>query len=160
MRLCSIDGCNKPHDARGWCDTHYARWKRFGNPLTVLIAAHGDALRHGYRIYAGKMEHIAIVERVMGKRLPKGAVIHHVNENRADNRHTNLVVCSRAFHQVIHARTRAYDECGHADWKKCQYCGKYDDPSKMYVAPNHPHSWHRECRRIHWRFRTTRFDLK
>ena len=26
MRLCSIEGCNKPHKARGWCNKHYQRW--------------------------------------------------------------------------------------------------------------------------------------
>lgn len=25
-RTCSVDGCDKPHAARGWCDTHYRRW--------------------------------------------------------------------------------------------------------------------------------------
>lgn len=36
MRLCSIDGCDLPHKARGWCSTHWARWRRHGNPHTVL----------------------------------------------------------------------------------------------------------------------------
>lgn len=30
---CSILGCNRPHKARGWCGTHYARWKCHGDPL-------------------------------------------------------------------------------------------------------------------------------
>lgn len=31
-RTCSILGCERLHEARGWCDTHYARWKRTGVP--------------------------------------------------------------------------------------------------------------------------------
>ena len=31
-RICSIEGCGKPHEARGWCKRHYLRWKRHGNP--------------------------------------------------------------------------------------------------------------------------------
>lgn len=27
-RICSIDGCGKPHFGRGWCGAHYSRWKR------------------------------------------------------------------------------------------------------------------------------------
>lgn len=30
-RPCSIDGCERQHVARGWCATHYARWKRIGS---------------------------------------------------------------------------------------------------------------------------------
>jgi hypothetical protein len=32
---CSIDGCDRPHEARGWCSTHYRRWKTHGDPLFV-----------------------------------------------------------------------------------------------------------------------------
>jgi hypothetical protein len=30
---CSIEGCDKLHDARGLCATHYKRWKRTGEAL-------------------------------------------------------------------------------------------------------------------------------
>lgn len=30
--LCSIPGCSKPALARGWCDMHYRRWRRHGDP--------------------------------------------------------------------------------------------------------------------------------
>ena len=30
---CSIDGCNKEKAARGWCSTHWARWRKHGDPL-------------------------------------------------------------------------------------------------------------------------------
>jgi len=29
-RLCTIEGCEKPHFGRGWCSMHYARWRRSG----------------------------------------------------------------------------------------------------------------------------------
>lgn len=32
-RECSIEGCEKPVDAKGWCSAHWARWKRHGDPL-------------------------------------------------------------------------------------------------------------------------------
>jgi hypothetical protein len=34
-RTCSITDCQRRHEARGWCATHYARWKRNGDPLYV-----------------------------------------------------------------------------------------------------------------------------
>lgn len=33
---CSIDGCGKVHAARGWCQMHYARWKRNGTTDRVM----------------------------------------------------------------------------------------------------------------------------
>lgn len=31
--LCKIDGCGKPVKARGWCASHYQRWRARGDPL-------------------------------------------------------------------------------------------------------------------------------
>lgn len=31
MKTCSIDECEKPSTARGWCGMHYARWRRHGD---------------------------------------------------------------------------------------------------------------------------------
>lgn len=28
-----MGGCGKAMDARGWCTTHYGRWRRTGTPL-------------------------------------------------------------------------------------------------------------------------------
>ena len=32
MKTCSIEGCGKPHKARGWCSTHYLRWHQTAHP--------------------------------------------------------------------------------------------------------------------------------
>lgn len=32
---CSIDGCDKPVLARGWCPKHYKRWRYYADPNTV-----------------------------------------------------------------------------------------------------------------------------
>lgn len=32
-RTCSVEGCGRPHTARGWCKSHYYRWQRNGDPL-------------------------------------------------------------------------------------------------------------------------------
>jgi 5-methylcytosine-specific restriction endonuclease McrA len=32
-RPCTIDGCDKPILARGWCAAHWTRWNRHGDPL-------------------------------------------------------------------------------------------------------------------------------
>jgi hypothetical protein len=34
-RTCTIDGCERPQQARGWCPMHYKRWRRNGDPTTI-----------------------------------------------------------------------------------------------------------------------------
>ena len=41
MRLCSIEGCNKKHHGKGWCEAHYSRWRRNGDPLGGLNYGEG-----------------------------------------------------------------------------------------------------------------------
>lgn len=33
QRICSIDGCERKHYARGWCNSHYHSYRRYGDPL-------------------------------------------------------------------------------------------------------------------------------
>lgn len=33
---CEIEGCEKPAAARGWCGTHYMRWKTHGDPAKII----------------------------------------------------------------------------------------------------------------------------
>lgn len=35
-RVCSVEACEKPHVARGWCSAHWTRWKRHGSPTARL----------------------------------------------------------------------------------------------------------------------------
>lgn len=32
---CSIDGCGNEHYAKGWCNLHWTRWRRNGDPLAL-----------------------------------------------------------------------------------------------------------------------------
>ena len=98
-----------------------------------------------------RLEHMIVAVKALGRPLPKGAHIHHINRNGKDNRGTNLVICpNHAYHHLLHQRQRALDACGHANWRKCIRCGNYDDPSLMYVAANFKHVvFHRNCERIY-----------
>lgn len=90
-------------------------------------------------------EHVLIAEKVLGKPLPHGAVVHHVNGIKDDNRNNNLVICeSIGYHKILHRRTKALAECGHASWRQCVFCGEYDDPANMAVQPGK--AYHRACR--------------
>lgn len=144
MRTCSINECNGEHVAKGFCAKHYARLLKHGDPMKTLTAERGNAITyHGYKIYGRKKEHISIAEKAFGGKLPKGSVVHHADYNKLNNENSNLVVCSIGYHKLIHQRTDAYNACGNANWRKCKYCKKYDDPKNLYI--NGTSGYHREC---------------
>jgi hypothetical protein len=87
-------------------------------------------------------EHILIAEKALGKFLPDKAAVHHYTPEQ-------LVVCQdNAYHKLLHQRQRAYEACGHAGWRKCRYCKRYDEPHKMYIRGKE--SYHRSCRTAHF----------
>ncbi|MGO9370692.1 MAG: HNH endonuclease [Syntrophobacteraceae bacterium] len=109
----------------------------------IHLPRHHKADRDGY-----VREHIVIVEKVLGKSLPPGVEVHHHNGKRADNAHPNLVVCQNmAYHHFIERRTRAFNTCGNANWRRCNYCKEYDDPANLHIDEA-PRSgvYHLECR--------------
>ncbi len=91
-------------------------------------------------------EHILVVEKILGKHLPPKSKIHHINENKTDNRPQNLVLCQdNAYHLFLHKRIKALRACGHTSWLKCWVCKQYDDPLNMYVNKNRVGAFHRSC---------------
>lgn len=96
--------------------------------IKVYMPTHPRACR-GY-----VLEHIVIAENALRASLPPKAEIHHVDGDGRNNVN-NLVICENvAYHRLLHQRTRAYLACGNAEFRKCQYCKKYDDSSRMSKA--------------------------
>jgi 5-methylcytosine-specific restriction endonuclease McrA len=42
-RTCDIQGCDTKHFGKGYCQKHYRRWKKHGDPTKVLPAAGGKS---------------------------------------------------------------------------------------------------------------------
>ena len=96
-------------------------------------------------------EHLLVVEAVLGHLLPVEVEVHHVNENKQDNQHRNLVACQdRTYHVLLHRRQEALAACGHAGWLRCTYCKRWDDPSAVTVVRRRSRrqagdAYHRSC---------------
>ena len=84
-------------------------------------------------------KHILFAEYILGKPLPENAVVHHYTPEQ-------IVICQNdTYHKLLHQRQRAYEASGHANWRKCSICKKYDSPENLFLNSKHRHSYHRSC---------------
>lgn len=57
---------------------------------------------NGVRRSRRKLEHIAVMEKALGRELQKGEVVHHINGDKTDNEINNLFLCTRKEHGTLH----------------------------------------------------------
>lgn len=101
-----------------------------------------------------KRMHQIIIENIIGRKLPDGACIHHIDGNKQNNDNKNLVVCdSHSYHRLIHAREKILIKCGNANKRKCKYCKEYDYTENMYFNKSGRSHFHRKCAAEHHRNR-------
>ena len=95
-----------------------------------------------------EQQHRVVVERVLGKKLPVKAVVHHVNGNRGDNSNRNLVVCeNQGYHFLLELRDRALKACGNPNLRRCYICTEWGDPGAMHRNGIDNCFIHRGCRK-------------
>ena len=70
------------------------------------------------------VEHVLVAERAIGKHLPAGAEVHHVDRNRMNNAGRNLVICQgHSYHLLLHSRQWVVDAGGNPDTqRRCSTC--------------------------------------
>jgi metal-responsive CopG/Arc/MetJ family transcriptional regulator len=116
--------------------------------VTIRMPGHPRVDSHGY-----VKEHILIIEKAYGINVTSEMEIHHKNENRADNRLENLVLCANvAEHRLLHQKLRALKSCGNENYRKCPFCKKYDNPSNMNEQKHKEYEstyFHSSCRNEH-----------
>ena len=147
MSICIIDGCSERATRKSMCQLHYRRTRVHGDPNKTNRRAPSDG--KGYRNVNGKGEHVVIAEKALGKPLPKGAQVHHVDFDRSNNAPSNLVICPSAkYHQLLHIRSRAMAATGNPNARKCMYCRKYDTLDNLF-GTTEGRQYHSACNRAH-----------
>ena len=85
-----------------------------GNYWNAVVKDHPKATNNGYVLL-----HRVIVENELGRLLSDDEVVHHINEDKLDNRIENLQVMSKAEHTRLHRST------GRTKVQlKCPWCGE------------------------------------
>lgn len=74
-------------------------------------------------------KHVLIAERALGRYLPNGAEVHHVDDNALNNANSNLVICqSHEYHHLLHVRARIVRAGGNPNTQRiCWDCRQLKD---------------------------------
>lgn len=80
---------------------------RHGHHKRAVVIPPGRYRRQGTS--RGRVgHHVLVAERALGKHLPKGAIVHHVDGDTRNNTPSNLVICqNQAYHCLLHKLARA-----------------------------------------------------
>ena len=93
----------------------------------LMVPGHPKARTQGY-VKVSRL----VAEKSLGKILPEGAEVHHVDEDKQNDAPNNLVICQdRAYHFLLHQRKRAFEATGDPNQRKCKYCKQWDTIDKF-----------------------------
>lgn len=70
------------------------------------VATYTDSAGYSRFADSGRSVHRWAAEKKVGGRIFPGRVVHHRDENKRNNRPSNLLVMSRSEHASLHAKKR------------------------------------------------------
>jgi hypothetical protein len=122
-------------------ERHCVMSKRKNGEGAITKSGHISISKGGKLRY----EHILIAENAIGRTLPKGSQVHHVDGNPSNNDNSNLVICQdQKYHRLLHSRTNAINAGHPPEHRMCFYCREYDDVKNLSRSVRI--HFHKECR--------------
>jgi hypothetical protein len=77
--------------------------KKYCSRKCYIPTEKGEAISYdGYLVINGIKVHRILMEKNIGRKLLSTEIVHHINEDRLDNRIENLQIVSRSLHNKIH----------------------------------------------------------
>lgn len=73
--------------------------------VSLFRPNHSNCDSHGYVLRS----HL-VAEKALGRYLKKDEMVHHVNEDKEDDRNCNLLICKKDYHNFLHGRMRRRNE--------------------------------------------------
>ncbi len=110
---CKIDGCSDPAESNDMCGKHDQRVRRYGDSNYVTskeqhrlacraVWENVPAKPTSYKKWLGRHEHRVVAERMLGRPLVKGEIVHHKDGNKHNNSPDNLEVMTQSEHMREH----------------------------------------------------------
>lgn len=108
----------------------------------------GDYMVGARGPHKGRLLHTVIVEAVLGRPLPRTAVIHHIDDNGLNNANGNLIVCEdQSFHATLHARREVVRAGGNPEIQSvCRSCGQVKPHQLFHKRRNRPSGHQSKCK--------------
>ena len=107
--FCSVDHFRK------WCSERMSDYNKSKNPMNkkwtkkMRLKKREQVLERtgkgekAYNKFLGRHEHRVVAERMLGRKLKKNEVVHHIDLNKQNNDENNLVVLpSNSEHSHLH----------------------------------------------------------
>lgn len=142
--------CSKRCSKTGAHNNNWNGGRRRSNGYVLaLVPDHPCADDKGY-----VEEHRLVAERMLGRILPREAVVHHINEIRDDNRPKNLMVLpNQSAHIALHNEMRRIaalravggDPAVHQLCTKCKTAKPFDEFHRSKKGPNGRESTCKPC---------------